>query len=129
MHYLCSDDCKVLKKIKPMRKFTLILTFILCGIAGIQSQKNSTLFDKNTTETSNTQSTKTSESDVVPKFTVTGKTLNVSNMDSGVQIDIYSALGAKVLTTVYNGTSISLVNLNKGIYIVRAGKFTQKIML
>ena len=112
-----------------MRNFTLILTFILCKIAGIQSKKNKTLFDNNTTETSNTQSTKTSESDVVPKFTVTGKTLNVSNMDNGVQIDIYSALGAKVLTTVYNGTSISLVNLNKGIFIVRAGKFTQKKML
>lgn len=50
-------------------------------------------------------------------------------MDNGVQIDIYSTLGAKVLTTVYSETSISLVNLNKDIYIVRAGKFTQKIML
>ena len=112
-----------------MRKFTLILTFLLWALAGIQSQKNSTLFDKSTTETNNTQSSKTSESDVTPKFTVSGKTLNVTNLDNGTQIDIYSALGAKILTTVYNGTNISLVNLNKGIYIVRAGKFTQKIML
>lgn len=113
----------------PMRKFTLILTFLLCGLTAIQSQKNSTLFDKNTTETNNTQSNKTSDNEIVPRFTISGKTLNVTNLEIGVQIDIYSALGAKVLTVVYNGTNISLVNLNKGIYIVRAGKFTQKIML
>ena len=112
-----------------MRKFTLILTFLLCGLLGIQAQKGSLLFDRNTTQTSISQSNKAQDNDVTPRFTVSGKTLTINNLEIGVQVDIYSALGAKVLSAVYNGNTISLANLNKGIFIVRAGKFTQKIML
>lgn len=112
----------------PMKKFTLILILILCGLPAIQSQKNTGLFDKNNIENNNSQSNKTSDNNS-PRFTLSEKTLTVINVENGTQIDIYSALGAKVLTVIYNGNNISLNNLNKGIYIVRAGKYTQKIML
>lgn len=112
----------------PMKKFTLILFSALLGLLILSAQKNNTMFDKNASEAAYQQKDNSSDN-IAPKFTVSGKTLHVVNMENGTIIEIYSALGAKVQTITFNGNPISLVNLNKGVYIVRSGKFTQKIML
>lgn len=111
-----------------MKKFTLILFTAFLGVLILSAQKNSSQ-DKNTPDYSYQQNDKVSDSNVAPKFVLNGKVLTVSNIDNGTAIEIYSALGARVQSAVYNGNPIQLTNLNKGIYIVRVGKFTQKIML
>lgn len=57
-----------------------------------------------------------------------GKNLTVTNTTAKT-VDIYSALGAKVQTLeLVNGTA-DMSDFSKGLYIVRAGKQTAKIML
>lgn len=112
-----------------MKKFTLILFTAFLGVLILSAQKNNGAQDKNTPDSSYQQNDKLSDSNVAPKFVLNGKLLNVSNIDNGTTIEIYSALGARVQSAIYNGNPIQLNNLNKGIYIVRVGKFTQKIML
>lgn len=112
-----------------MKKFTLIVFTALLGVLVLSAQKNNGLFDKNTSESSYQQNERANDNNSAPKFVLNGKTLNISNLENGTTIEIYSALGAKVQSIVYNGNPVQLVNLNKGIYIVRAGKYTQKIML
>ncbi len=57
-----------------------------------------------------------------------GKNLTVTNTTAKT-VDIYSALGAKVQTLeLVNGTA-DMSNFSKGLYIVRVGKQTAKIML
>ena len=112
-----------------MKKFTLILAFILCGFAGVHAQKLLNNSPKNAIETAYSQSSMmVSDNDDLPKFTLTGKVLTAKNLENGAQVDIYSVLGAKVHAFVYKGNPETL-SLSKGIYIVRAGKFTQKIIL
>ncbi len=112
-----------------MKKFTLILALVLCGITGVYALKNQNITTKNLTETAYSQSNPiVSDNDDAPKFTLTGKVLTARNLDNGAQVDIYSVLGARVYSYVYKGNPETL-NLNKGIYIVRSGKFTQKIIL
>ncbi len=113
-----------------MNKFTLILAFVLCGILGVSAQKSAIeLFPKKTVEVNLTQSTLTvSDNEETPKFSLNGKNLTAKNIETGTQIDIYSVLGAKVHSYVYKGVAETL-NLSKGIYIIRAGKYTQKIIL
>lgn len=112
-----------------MKKTLLILTCILCGIISFQAQNKMSVAGKGSSETSFSQSNSSiSDNDNTPKFTLTGKVLTVKNLDNGSQIDIYSVLGAKVYSFIFKGNAETL-NLNKGIYIVRVGKFTQKIIL
>ena len=113
----------------PMKKFTLILSILICGIMSIQAGKNMISLQKMSAETVYSQSNASvSDNEDAPKFTLTGKILTAKNLEIGAQVDIYSVLGAKVYSFVYKGNSETL-NLNKGIYIVRTGKFTQKIIL
>ncbi len=112
-----------------MKKITFILAFVLCGLIGVQAQKTLNFFYNSGTEIAvNAQSFSVADNDDSPKFTVTGKILSVKNLDSGTQVDIYSVLGAKVYSFTYTGNPVMLT-LNKGIYIIRAEKYTQKIML
>ncbi|WP_163222726.1 hypothetical protein [Bacteroides sp. 214] len=64
-----------------------------------------------------------------PTFYFAGNTLCVDNVADGTVVEIYSALGAKVLTSCVSGNTVDLnVSLTKGIYIIKAGNYTQKIM-
>ncbi len=63
------------------------------------------------------------------KTIVSGKTLKVENVVNGTTIDIFSSIGTKVLSAQLENGTISLNNIPKGLYIVRVGKETQKIML
>lgn len=60
---------------------------------------------------------------------VSGKNLMIKNAVEGSKVEIYSALGSKVLTSTLEDGKVSLDNLSKGLYVVRIGKKAQKFML
>ena len=60
---------------------------------------------------------------------VSGKNLLVKNVIEGSQVEIFSALGSKIQTSNVENGKISIANLKNGLYVVRSGKLTQKIML
>ena len=112
-----------------MKKITFILAFVLCGLIGTQAQNTLNFFYNSGTEIFvDAQRQNVADDEESPKFTLIGKVLTAKNLVSGTQVDIYSVLGAKVYSFTYTGNPV-LINLNKGIYIVRADKYTQKIML
>lgn len=61
--------------------------------------------------------------------TVSGKNLLVTNVANGTKVEIFTALGSKVQSSELVNGAITLHNLTKGLYVVRVGKNTQKIML
>lgn len=112
-----------------MKKITFISAFVLCGLIGAQAQNTLNFFYNSGTEIIvDAQRFNAADNDDAPKFTVTGKVLTAKNLEAGTQVDIYSVLGAKVYSFVYTGNPV-VINLNKGIYIIRTEKYTQKIML
>ena len=58
-----------------------------------------------------------------------GRMLTVKNAVEGSIVDIYSAVGARVQTAQLANGAIQLTNLSKGLYIVRIGKLSTKIMM
>ena len=76
---------------------------------------------------SNYENNNTSE-DALQAF-VSGKNLMIKNAVEGSKVEIYSALGSKVLTSTLEDGKVSLDNLSKGLYVVRIGKKAQKFML
>jgi len=63
------------------------------------------------------------------KFTLKDRTLESKVIANGTVVEVFTALGTKVQTAVLVNGSVQLNDLTKGLYIVRAGKYTQKIML
>jgi len=62
-------------------------------------------------------------------LSLVGRTLTVNNVENGSTVDIYSSLGAKVQSSKLQGSAIQLNKLANGLYIVRVGNLTSKIML
>lgn len=62
-------------------------------------------------------------------ISLVGKTLTVKEVADGSIVDVYSTLGAKVQSTQLVNGSIQLNNLSKGLYVVRIGNQSSKIML
>jgi hypothetical protein len=58
-----------------------------------------------------------------------GRNLTVSNVSIGTTVDIYSSIGSKVQSAQLQGGAVQLSNLAKGLYIVRVGNLSSKIML
>jgi trimeric autotransporter adhesin len=58
-----------------------------------------------------------------------GSTLTVNNAANGSTVDIYSSVGAKVQTSKLENNTIQLNNLSKGLYVVRVGNLSSKIMM
>lgn len=63
------------------------------------------------------------------KAVVSGNKLLVNNVANGSTIEIYSVLGAKVQSSKLMNGFVEINNLTKGLYVVRVGKDSQKIML
>ena len=61
-------------------------------------------------------------------FYVLDGVLMLGGVAEGTQVEIYNALGARMMTTVFDGTGIAVNDLNPGMYIVRAGKNAKKVM-
>ena len=60
---------------------------------------------------------------------VSGKNLLVKNVAEGSEVEIFSAVGSKVLSAAVENGKVNIVNLKNGMYVVRSGKKTQKIRL
>lgn len=110
-----------------MKKITLILALVVCGLVGVQASKTLN-FSLPATNYMSTAFSVADNNDNSTKFTITGKVLTAKNLEVGSQVDIYSVLGDKVYTFTYVGNPVTL-NLSKGIYIIKVDKYTQKIML
>ncbi|MDR1652074.1 MAG: T9SS type A sorting domain-containing protein [Prevotellaceae bacterium] len=65
----------------------------------------------------------------VPKIFVSANILHIQNVDDGVKVEIYSIVGSKVKTATLSNGTVDITDLNKGIYIVRVGKVSQKIVI
>jgi len=61
--------------------------------------------------------------------TLKGKTLSVDNAADGSTVDVYSTIGAKVQSAKLQNGAIQLNSFAKGLYIVRVGNLSSKIML
>lgn len=61
-------------------------------------------------------------------FYVLDGVLMLDGVANGTQVEIYNALGARMMTTVFDGAGILVNDLNPGMYIVRAGKDAKKVM-
>ncbi len=106
-----------------MRIITFIVALLFCGIV-----ESSAIASSSSMLFSDIENVNFTETEITPKFTITGKVLTVKNLEVGAVIDIYSVLGAKIYSFTYTGTPVVL-NLNKGMYVLKVDKFTQKIML
>lgn len=60
---------------------------------------------------------------------VSGKNLLVKNVVEGSAVEIFSAVGSKVLNAAVENGKVNIANLKSGMYVVRSGKLTQKIRL
>ena len=62
-------------------------------------------------------------------ISLNGKTLSVDNVTDGSTVDVYSSVGAKVQSAKLQNGAIQLNSFAKGLYIVRVGNLSSKIML
>lgn len=58
-----------------------------------------------------------------------GETVEISGIEAGSKINIYTITGAKASNHVYNGRSLNLSHLNKGVYFMETPGFAVKKML
>jgi hypothetical protein len=77
---------------------------------------------------SSTAGFSTPKADVL-SLSLTGRNLTVNNVVNGTNVDIYSAIGSRVQSAQLQGGAVQLTNLAKGMYIVRVGNLSSKIML
>ncbi|MCL2597211.1 MAG: T9SS type A sorting domain-containing protein [Paludibacter sp.] len=69
------------------------------------------------------------ENVIAPKVFVSGGILHIQNVDDGAKVEIYSIVGIKVKTVTLTDGVVDVSDLNKGIYIVRVDKTSQKIVI
>ena len=103
-----------------MKKILSVLFFIIVTCAG-------SVFAGENTEFINGAPDK--ETTVAPKIFVSNGTLHIQNVEQGAKVEIYSIVGVKVKTVTLNDGMVDISDLNKGIYIVRVGKTSQKIVI
>lgn len=65
----------------------------------------------------------------VAKISVVGNSLVFSNINDGAVVGIFNALGAKVKTATTEDGKVAIPGLAKGVYIVKAGGVTQKVLV
>jgi len=64
-----------------------------------------------------------------PKIFISSGVLYIQNVEEGAKVEIYSIVGIKVKTVTLNNGTIDVSDLNKGIYIVKVAKTSQKIVI
>lgn len=69
----------------------------------------------------------------LPEFNLSnnpvGETVEISGVEAGSEINIYTITGAKASNHVYNGSSLNLSHLNTGVYFMETPGFAVKKML
>lgn len=63
------------------------------------------------------------------KAIVSGKSLMLQAVQEGASVEVFSALGSRVLSSTVKNAKVDISNLSKGLYVVRIGNQTQKILL
>ncbi len=63
------------------------------------------------------------------KFYTTNKTLCTENIPAGTKVEVYNALGKKVNQGLISTSTYDLSKLTKGIYIVKVGNLSKKVIL
>ena len=63
------------------------------------------------------------------KATISGKNLIIKDITDKSTVELYSASGVKVQSAQLVNGAVQLNNLSKGLYIVRVGNQSTKIML
>jgi hypothetical protein len=58
-----------------------------------------------------------------------GETVEISGVEAGSEINIYTITGAKASNHVYNGGSLNLSHLDTGVYFMETPGFAVKKML
>lgn len=58
-----------------------------------------------------------------------GESVEISGVEAGSEINIYTITGAKASNYVYNGSSLNLSHLNTGVYFIETPGFAVKKML
>lgn len=58
-----------------------------------------------------------------------GRNLSIKNITNGSIVDIYSTVGARIQSSILENGTIQLNNLSKGVYIVKVGNQSSKIIL
>ncbi|OJU38136.1 MAG: hypothetical protein BGN96_03490 [Bacteroidales bacterium 45-6] len=64
-----------------------------------------------------------------PGFTVSGVSLLAKNIPDGTDVAVYNVVGAKVLSAKVSSGEVQLNSLQKGVYVVKSGTISQKIIL
>jgi hypothetical protein len=65
---------------------------------------------------------------VKPLFFISDDKLFVKNVEIGSNIEIYNIAGQLMKQQVYNGGGINISNMNRGVYVVRTGNFSTKVV-
>jgi hypothetical protein len=60
---------------------------------------------------------------------VSDKNLLLKNVAEGSEVEIFSVTGSKIQTSAVKNAKVNIANLKTGVYIVRSGKLTKKIIL
>ena len=91
--------------------------------------KNSTVYVDDISLTEKVVAGLTSPKADILSLSLTGRNLTVNNFANGTTVDIYSTVGAKVQSAQLQNGAVQLNNLTKGMYIVRVGNLSSKIMM
>ena len=62
-------------------------------------------------------------------ISLSGRSLLINNIANGTIVDIYSSLGAKVQSSQLQSGTVPVNNLSRGLYIVRVGNLSSKILM
>lgn len=60
---------------------------------------------------------------------VANSMLMIQGVEDGAMVDVYTATGARVISQPLSNGKISMVGMNRGVYVVRTGKLTAKVVL
>jgi hypothetical protein len=102
----------------------ILLIFIFAAITGAHN-----VFASNEVDCNFDGQTSDKEIVNVPKIFLSEGVLHIQNVEDGVKVEIYSIVGTKVKTVMLSNGVVDVSDLNKGIYIVRVAKISQKIVI
>ena len=131
-NFLVNDGTADLDIFKQLFQTLALTTGTKYNITGIMTWYNSgsmfELYPRSADDVTVSTGFSTPSANVFSAYVV-GKNLLVNNVANGSTVEIYSIVGAKVQTSELVNGVVEINNLSKGLYVVRVGKDTQKIML
>jgi hypothetical protein len=126
-----TPDLDVYKQLFPTLALTTGTKYSIIGIITWYKSKTGAMFEIYPRSADDITISTGLSSIVANKLNVSlvGNVLSISEVANGSIVDVYSTDGAKVLSAQLVNGSVQLNNLSKGVYIVRVGNLTSKILL